>query len=102
MFHTTQWAWSSVVLLRATSMSRILRTNDWVPAGVPVQVMAGDVPPPGAASGAAWVNLTGMSSPSANPATVKTMGAAAGPAARCAASGNAASNASDEAANHLH
>src|SRR4051794_38591019 len=87
MFHTTQCAWSSEVLLRATSMSCMLRKNDCVPAGTLVQVMAGDVPSPGATPSAAWLNRTGMGPPSGNPATVMVIGgaAAAGAAPRCCA-----------------
>src|SRR5688572_18444179 len=74
-------------------------TNDCVPAGTFVQVMAGDVPSPGAAPGAAWLNFTGISPPSGKPCTVRTMAGAGGaaPAAGaapgcCAAAGSAATN----------
>src|SRR6188508_1054960 len=76
-------------------------TNDCVPAGTFVQLMAGDVPSPGAAPGAAWLNFTGISPPSGKPCTVSTIAGAGGvapaagaaPAAGCcAAAGNAAKN----------
>src|SRR3954452_14860805 len=90
MFHTTQCAWSSVVLLRATSMSRMLRKKDCVPAGTLVQLIAGDSPSPVATPGAAWLNFNGMSAAAGNPATVKVSAGAAGAAARCPAGGCAA------------
>src|SRR5580765_8401202 len=108
MFHTTQCAWSSVVLLRATSMSRMLRKKDCVPGGTFTQLIAGDRPSPVATPGAAWLNFTGISAPSANPATVKVRAGAAGaaaaprcPAGCCAANGITASKASVETTNHV-
>src|SRR4029078_9501825 len=62
-------------------MSRRLRTKDCVPAGTLAQLIAGDVPSPGAAPGAAWLNFTGIWPPSGNPVTVNVM---AGPARRAA------------------
>jgi hypothetical protein len=59
-------------------MSRMFRTNDCVPGGVFVHDIAGDVPSPGATPGAAWLNLTGICPPSANPETVNVIGGAAG------------------------
>src|SRR5262245_8558098 len=64
-------------------MSRMLSTNDCVPAGTLVQLNAGDVPSPGAAPGAAWLNFTGMSPPSGNPETVNVIGGLAGAPPRC-------------------
>src|SRR5262245_5759740 len=61
----------------------MLSTNDCVPAGVFVQLIAGDVPSPGAAPGAACENFTGICPPSGNPVTVKTMAGAAGAPPRC-------------------
>src|SRR5476649_1167293 len=78
MFQTTQCAWSSVVLLRATSSSCMLRKNDRVPAGTLAQLIAGDSPSPVATPGAAWLNFTGTSAPSANPATVNVIAGAGG------------------------
>src|SRR5882672_90360 len=51
----------------------MLRTKDCVPAGGLAQVIAGEVPSPGAAPSAAWLNFTGISPPSGNPATVIVM-----------------------------
>src|SRR5215475_4633724 len=62
----------------------MFRTNDCVPAGALVQLIAGDSPSPVATPGAACVNLTGTSPPSGNPATVSVMGAAGGAPPRCA------------------
>jgi hypothetical protein len=73
----------------------MFNTNDCVPGGTLVHVMAGDVPSPGAAPGAAWLNFTGISPPSGKPCTVSTIAGAGGaaPAAGCcAAAGNAAKN----------
>ena len=73
----------------------MFRTNDCVPAGTFVQLIAGDVPSPGAAPGAAWLKRTGISPPSAKPCTVSTIAGAGGaaPAAGCcAAAGSAAKN----------
>src|SRR4051794_41931179 len=61
-------------------MSRMLRKKDCVPAGTLVQLIAGDSPSPVATPGAAWLNFTGMSAPSANPATVTVIAGAAGAA----------------------
>src|SRR4051812_26966764 len=84
MFQTTQCAWSSDVLLRTTSMSCMLRTKLCVPAGTLDQLIAGEVPSPGATPGAAWLNFTGIWPPSGNPAIVIVIGGAAGAAApRC-------------------
>src|SRR5436189_270442 len=44
-----------------------------VPAGAFAQLIAGDVPSPGAAPGAAWLNLTGICPPSGNPGIVKVI-----------------------------
>jgi hypothetical protein len=63
----------------------MLSTNDCVPAGTFDHVMAGDVPSPGATPGAAWLILTGICPPSANPATVIVIGGAAGVPPRCCA-----------------
>src|SRR3954471_4617037 len=71
-------------------MSRMLRKKDCVPAGTLVQLIAGDSPSPVATPGAAWLNFTGMSAPSGNPATVKVRAGAAGAAARCPPGGCAA------------
>ena len=62
-------------------MSCMFRKNDWVPAGAFVQLIAGDSPSPVATPGAAWLNFTGISPPSGNPATVSVIGGAAGAAA---------------------
>src|SRR6478672_5876507 len=83
MFQTTQWAWSSVVLLRETSSSCMFRKNDCVPAGGFVQLIAGESPSPVATPGAACVNFTGISAPSAKPTTVSVIGGAAGAPPRC-------------------
>src|SRR5688572_1752723 len=67
-------------------------TNDCVPAGTFVQLIAGEVPSPGAAPAAAWLNRTGISPPSGKPCTVSTIagaGGAAPPAGCCAAAGSA-------------
>jgi hypothetical protein len=63
-------------------MSRMLSTNDCVPAGTFAQLIAGDVPSPGAAPSAAWLYFTGIWPPSGNPATVRVIAGAAGPPAR--------------------
>src|SRR5512134_2660314 len=65
----------------------MFNTNDCVPAGTFVQLIAGDVPSPGAAPGAAWLNFTGICPPSGNPLTVIVIGGplAAGAAPRCCA-----------------
>ena len=76
-------------------MSRMLRKNDCVPAGTLVQVIAGDVPSPGAAPSAAWLNLTGIWPPSGKPAMLIVIGGAAGAGAAprcCAARGEMADN----------
>jgi len=89
-------------LVRATSMSRMLRKNDCVPAGTLVQLIAGDSPSPVATPGAAWLNFTGTSPPSGNPVTVNVIAGAAGAAPRCcAASGIAARAAIAEITNHI-
>src|SRR6185436_9335306 len=72
----------------------MLSTKVCVPAGTLAQAIAGDVPSPGAAPGAAWLNFTGMSAPSANPVTVSVIAGAAGapprwPAGDCAINGTA-------------
>src|SRR5438552_14675732 len=64
-------------------MSRMLRKSDRVPAGTLAQLMAGDNPSPVATPGAAWLNFTGTSPPSGNPATVRVMAGAVGAAPRC-------------------
>src|SRR3954451_7711445 len=99
MFQTTQCAWSSVVLLRATSMSRMLRKKDCVPAGTLAQLMAGDNPSPVATPGAAWLNFTGIDPPSANPSTVIVIGGAAGAPPRCCAEATVARHAIVETRN---
>src|SRR4051812_34607604 len=53
-------------------------TNDCVPAGTFAQRISGDVPSPGAAPGADWVNFTGISLPSEKPETVSVIAGAAG------------------------
>src|SRR4051812_50013241 len=53
-------------------------TNDWVPGGTFPQWIAGDVPPPGSAPGADWVNFNGISLPSEKPETVSVIAGAAG------------------------
>src|SRR5688572_14127183 len=75
----------------------MFRTNDCVAAGTLVQLIAGEVPSPGAAPGAAWLKRTGISPPSGKPVTVNTIAGAAGAAAApppaagcCAVTGNAA------------
>src|SRR3954469_14167475 len=87
-------------------MSRMLRKNDCVPAGTLAQLIAGDNPSPVATPGAAWLNLTGISAPSANPETVNVIAGAAGGAPRCpagcwAASGIATVAAIDAATNRI-
>src|SRR6185369_3207212 len=57
-------------------MSCMLSTNVCVPAGALVQVIAGDVPSPGAAPSAAWLNFTGNCPPSEKPSTVIVIGGA--------------------------
>src|SRR2546430_5870479 len=66
-------------------MSCMLRTNDCVPAGELAQLIAGDVPSPGAAPSAAWLYFTGISPPSGNAAMVNVMAGppAAGAPPRC-------------------
>src|SRR5579883_961672 len=49
-----------------------------VPAGALAQLIAGDVPSPGATPGAAWLNLTGIRPPSANPGMVSVIAGEAG------------------------
>src|SRR6266516_3044693 len=68
-------------------MSRMLRTNDCVPAGELAQLIAGEVPSPGATPSAAWLNLTGIAPPSGNPVTVNVIAGppAAGGPPRCPA-----------------
>src|ERR1700750_71682 len=56
-------------------------TKDWVPGGTFAQWISGDVPPPGSAPGADWVNFTGISLPSEKPVTVRVIAGAAGRAA---------------------
>ena len=55
------------------------------------QLIAGEVPSPGAAPGAAWLNFTGIWPPSGNPGMVNVIGGPAGGAAprprSCAAMG---------------
>src|SRR5258708_18450257 len=88
-------------------MSRMLRKNDCVPAGTLIQLIAGDSPSPVATPGAAWLNFTGMSAPSANPATVSVKAGGGGAAApRCPAGCRAviriaASRAIIETTNHV-
>src|SRR5690348_7864444 len=66
-------------------------TNDCVPAGTFVHVIAGDSPSPGATPGAAWLYFTGIWPPSGNPATVIVIAGAAGaPPACCIAAAAAA------------
>src|ERR1043166_5003068 len=65
-------------------MSCMLSTNDCVPAGTFVHVIAGDSPSPTATPGAAWLYFTGICPPSAKPATVIVIGGAAGAPPRCA------------------
>src|SRR3954468_5742244 len=60
-------------------------TNDCVPGGTFPQWIAGDVPPPGSAPGADWVNFNGISLPSEKPETVSVIAGAAGRAAGWAA-----------------
>src|SRR4051812_50162014 len=60
-------------------------TNDWVPGGTFPQWSAGDVPPPGSAPGADWVNFNGISLPSEKPETVSVIAGAAGRGAGWAA-----------------
>src|SRR4051794_8698962 len=76
-------------------MSRMFSTKDWVPGGTFVHDIAGDKPSPVATPGAAWLNLTGMSAPSANPETVSVIAGGGGAPPRwprsCAASGATAS-----------
>ena len=69
-------------------------TKDCVPAGTLAHAIAGDVPSPGAAPSAAWLNFTGISPPSGNPVTVSVIAGAAGapprwPAGACAINGAA-------------
>src|SRR5258708_20490272 len=63
----------------------MLRKNACVPAGALIQLTAGDSPSPVATPGAAWLNFTGTSPPSGNPATVNVIAGAAGAAPRCPA-----------------
>src|SRR5919198_489820 len=85
-------------------MSRMLRTNDCVPAGTFVQLIAGEVPSPGAAPGAAWLNFTGISPPSGNAAMVIVMAGPPGAPLRwprsCAATGSDISATTIETTNH--
>src|SRR5256885_8078111 len=81
------------------------RTNDCVPAGTFAQLIAGDVPSPGAAPSAAWLNFTGIWPPSGKPETVKVIAGAAGAPARCpvcarAATGIATDRTLIETTNH--
>src|SRR5215471_9537584 len=78
IFQNTQWAWSSVVLLRARSRSCMCRKKLCVPAGALAHFIAGDVPSPGATPAAAWLNLTGIWPPSGNPEMVRVMADEAG------------------------
>src|SRR3954447_13685877 len=65
-------------------MSCMFSTNDCVPAGGVVQLIAGDNPSPGATPSAAWLNFTGICPPSLNPETVSVIAGPAGaPPARC-------------------
>src|SRR5476651_1108826 len=83
-------------------MSCMLRKNDCVPAGTLAQLIAGDKPSPVATPGAAWLNFTGTSPPSGNPATVNVIAGAAGAAPRCwAAIGIAMNTAIVETTNHI-
>src|SRR4030095_16451051 len=59
-------------------MSCMFSMNVCVPAGGFAQLIAGEVPAPGAAPAAAWLNLTGTCAPSGNPGIVIVKGA--GPA----------------------
>src|SRR5207249_12096951 len=88
-------------------MSCMLRTKDCVPAGTLAQVIAGDVPSPGAAPSAAWLNLTGISPPSGNPVIVIVIGGPPAPGAParcparcCATSGTAMSETAIDTKNH--
>src|SRR6185436_14899892 len=74
-------------------MSCMFSTNDCVPAGTFVQVIAGDSPSPTATPGAAWLYFTGICPPSENPATVMVIGGAAGAPPRCCAETATASRA---------
>src|SRR5262245_24490764 len=58
-----------------------------VPAGVLAHWIAGEVPSPGAAPGAAWLNFTGIWPPSGNPVMVRVIAGAGG----CLAGGFCAS-----------
>src|SRR4051812_28123112 len=69
-------------------MSCMFSTNDCVPAGTLVHVIAGETPSPGATPGAAWLYFTGIWPPSENPATVIVIGGGGGVAGappRCCA-----------------
>src|SRR3954453_16165636 len=68
-------------------------TNDCVPGGTFPQWIAGDVPPPGSAPGADWVNFNGISLPSEKPETVSVIAGAAGRAAGWAAGADVCSRA---------
>src|SRR5262245_47176782 len=59
-------------------MSCMLSTNDCVPAGAFIHLISGEVPSPGAAPGAAWLNSTGICPPSAKPVIVMVIGGPAG------------------------
>src|SRR5688572_16263589 len=63
----------------------MLSTKDSVPAGGLAQLIAGEVPSPGAAPSAAWLNFTGISPPSGNAGIVNVMAGplAAGAPPRC-------------------
>jgi hypothetical protein len=61
----------------------MFNTNDCVPAGTFAHEIAGDVPSPGATPGAAWLNRTGTSAPSANPETVSVIAGGGGVPPRC-------------------
>src|SRR5215207_6984928 len=58
----------------------MVSTKDCVPAGTLAHAIAGDVPSPGAAPGAAWLNFTGISPPSGKPVTVSVIAGPAGAA----------------------
>src|SRR6185503_8228713 len=58
-------------------------TKDCVPGGTLPQLIAGEVPSPGAAPGAAWLNLTGICPPSGKPVTVSVIAGGGGAPPRC-------------------
>src|ERR1044072_670224 len=71
-------------------MSRMLRTNDCVPAGTFAHLIACAGPSPGAAPSAAWLNFAGVGPASGSPETVRVIAGAAGAPARCPACARAA------------